>query len=471
MKQPFKTTLLLLATLLVTVLLGQTQKPTAAKTTGTVNYFTYLPTILNRYDSQFPGPLFGMQVYSSTDPTNKYYNALINSQTSWVRSRVRWDLVEPTNVAPSNYNWNTADANLAVAQPANGGLNVIAVIDFVPNWAQQIPGAVSGPIKSANLNDFAEFVQATVERYDGDGFNDAPGQPIIKHWELINEPDGTPNRWGFYGAEYAQMLKVAYPAIKAADPNAQVLFGGIAYDSFIENGGPFNKSFLDDVLAAGGGDYFDVMNFHMYPLFAPYWGEDMTGLPGKTDAIRAKLAEYGLEKPIVVTEAGWHNSTNIEPVSTGDDEQIALLVQLVTHSFAKDIKVMIWFMLYDPGDFLPDFGLVTNGNPPVEKAAFSAYTTAVSMLKNAQYAANVTPTHTGTPYLEAHQFTTPQGTLYIAWMSPFDTTTTATFSVPATSVTVFDARGNTIGTFTDGNGDGKVDVTIANDPVYIRVNQ
>ena len=31
------------------------------------------------------------------------------------------------------------------------------------------------------------------------------------------------------------------------------------------------RSFLPDVLAAGGGAYFDVLNFHVYPAFAPNW--------------------------------------------------------------------------------------------------------------------------------------------------------------------------------------------------------
>ncbi len=39
------------------------------------------------------------------------------------------------------------------------------------------------------------------------------------------------------------------PAIHAADPQAKVLIGGLAYDAF-EPGGPFVRSFLGDTLAA-----------------------------------------------------------------------------------------------------------------------------------------------------------------------------------------------------------------------------
>ena len=67
---------------------------------------------------------------------------------------------------------------------------------------------------------------------------------------------------GKSGAKYAEMLQAIYPAVKAANPNAQVLMGGIAFDYFEDQGGTFVRSFINEVLQAGGGDYFDIMNFH-----------------------------------------------------------------------------------------------------------------------------------------------------------------------------------------------------------------
>ncbi len=129
------------------------------------------------------------------------------------------------------------------------------------------------------------------ERYDGDRVNDAPGSPIITYFEMYNEPDGNSlpevRRWGHYGARYAQMLAAIYPAIKTANPNAKVLLGGIAYDGFEDKGGQFVRSFLDDVLNAGGGDYFDIMNFHAYPAFRGSWTPGKgSGLLEKANAIR-----------------------------------------------------------------------------------------------------------------------------------------------------------------------------------------
>lgn len=429
----------------------------------------FLPILNYNYNLQFPAPLFGMQVYGSTEQNSTYYPYLINSQTSWVRSNVFWLHVEPENRDPANFSWAGTDDAIAAARADNGGLHLIVTIGVIPEWARLNPEWVDGPIHPDALGEFAEFVQAVVERYDGDGYLDAPGSPIVRHWELINEPDAGQNRWGYYGAEYAEMLRTVYPVIKQADPAAQVVFGGIAYDYFESQGGTFVESFFDDVLAAGGGAYFDIMNFHMYPLFAPNWGHDSTGMKGKADILRAKLAAYGYHKPFVITEAGWHNSTDAVPPSN-NNEQVDRLVQLVAHSFATDIKVMIWWMLYDPGDFLPNYGLVTRGSTPTPKDAYTAYRAAVALLNNAQFVRTLPPTETGTTLMEAHQFRTDTGSLYIAWLNPYGTTETRPLSIPTASLTILDGMGNLIGTAVDSDNDGYVTVTITTRPVYIQVN-
>src|SRR5690606_12335089 len=117
-------------------------------------------------------------------------------------------------------------------------------------------------------------------------------------------------RWGHAGDQYAAMLKKIYSPIKSANFSAQVVMGGIAYDNFIErDGGPFVENFLDDVLVHDGGQYFDIMNFHYYPAWKDGWIDgNQRGLPVKTARIREKLAAHNLAKPIMITEAGWHNN-------------------------------------------------------------------------------------------------------------------------------------------------------------------
>ncbi len=45
--------------------------------------------------------------------------------------------------------------------------------------------------------------------------------------------------WGHEPAAYAALLEAVYQPMKRIDPDAQVLFGGLAYDWFTSEGGPF----------------------------------------------------------------------------------------------------------------------------------------------------------------------------------------------------------------------------------------
>src|SRR5690606_32739206 len=117
-------------------------------------------------------------------------------------------------------------------------LTPIIVISHTPTWAQQVPGASCGPIKPTALADFAKFMGEMASRYSKPPYN-------VHYWEIGNEPDVAPEQvpndsvfgcWGnmsdpyYGGAYYAEMLKVVYPAIKKADPLAQVVFGGLLLD-------------------------------------------------------------------------------------------------------------------------------------------------------------------------------------------------------------------------------------------------
>jgi len=262
----------LTASTLTTTEGGELQAETLDQAGGLELEPLFLPLILNRYDHLLNPPIFGVQMYGSTT-SSQFYPSLIDSGATWIRVPISWRSTEPLPTVPSTYDWTSTDHILSAAWPEAGGLSIIANIDTNPTWAATYP---HGPIYSDALDSFAAFVQAAVERYDGDGLQDAPGSPVVTHWEFYNEPDNTAGHggephWGGAGAEYAIMLSTIYTPVKTANPDAQVLLGGLAYDWFLEDGGPFDSQFLDDVLTAGGGDYFDIMNFHIYPYFWFNW--------------------------------------------------------------------------------------------------------------------------------------------------------------------------------------------------------
>lgn len=439
----------------------------------------FLPLAVNRHDHTLGIPMFGVQMYGNTSDTSSFHPYLLESGASWLRVETSWNSVEPVDVDPAAYNWAAIDNILAAAREDMGGLNLIVTIEDAPGWAATEPDK---PIFPAQLPEFVEYVAALVERFDGDGIDDAPGAPIILHWEFYNEPDAD-YRWGGNiigesdGDLYAQMLAAVYPAVKAANPSAQVVLGGLAYDWFRDNSnGPFVREFLDDILLAGGGQYFDVMNFHYYPAFWPNWTTQGPGLFEKAEFIRNKLASYGLEKPTILTESGWHN--NADPGLPSDDEtQIRYVVELFTQSMAADLDVMVWWMLYDAGGVYPyDTGLVTNDVTPTEKLSFDVYKTMVTELSAAHFNRRLSNAETGNSDMEAYLFTdnVHQQEIYVAWLDPLDSTATASLKLAAPQVTVRSiVNGSTtvISDAADGKVDGKVTVTVSGRPVYIEISQ
>jgi streptogramin lyase len=401
---------------------------------------------------------FGFQLYGATGYANRYHPLLVESKAHWIRTDLIWAGVEPYNVGPAQFNWNGADR--AVGAATDGCFNLVLTIMSNPTWAATHS---AGPIDKVGLEEFTQFIGAVVERYDGDGIADAPGSPVVHYFELYNEPDAA---WGYHGRAYAEMLAAVYPVVKAANPRAQVVFGGIAYDGFVEHGGWFVRTFLDDVLAAGGGAYFDYMNFHYYPAFAASWTTTKgPGLKEKVEAVRAKLKEYGVEKPMMITETGWSN------IRQGTDEiQSRYVVELFTQSIAADVRVTFWWTLVDINGW--EMGLVTNQTPLVKKPAFSVYQILVEELTNAQFSPTTPLPETTHPDLEVYPFldTVTGQRLYVAWLNPIYSDSTAELRLPAATVSVREMDGplHIVHDQDDQMQDGTVTLLVGS-PVYIRV--
>ena len=240
------------------------------------------------------------------------------AQARWLRVGLGWAGIEPNNLDltdPANGNW----PDPSLRQLVDDGFTPILLISNNPGWAvESVPSNhTCGPLDPEDLPEFEEFMRALAERYDGDGYKDAPGTPIvIEHFEMYNEPDklftyawtgcwagdGSPT----YGTRYAQMLSYAWRGVHDGNPSGKVLFGGMGAEE--GTGGDFSMNggdWLDDVLGyiqANPGNYFDWMNIHTYFAFGSRWTSWGPDIIGKVTYFRQRLAQFGLDKPMVVTE-------------------------------------------------------------------------------------------------------------------------------------------------------------------------
>jgi hypothetical protein len=80
----------------------------------------------------------------------------------------------------------------------------------------------------------------------------------VNTFELLNEPNGCEDTISASG--YAALLVAAYPAIKAADPNAFVLTAGLCPGT----GDDAPATYLQSLYSDGAGGYFDAVAVHPY---------------------------------------------------------------------------------------------------------------------------------------------------------------------------------------------------------------
>ena len=441
----------------------------------------YLPWVGNRACNALPSPsLFGVQMYGPTGEESPYLPSLQASGARWLRVSVDWRQIEPHNTTPDQYDWRHADRVLAAAQDAC--VHIIATHRSAPAWAASNP---DGQIDRTNLDELAEYLTALVERYDGDGKDDAPGSPVVRHWELYNEPDvesQTGTAWGDAPHKYAAMLKKAYPAIKQASPKARVLLGGLAYDAFTDKGGWFNREFLEGVINAGGGGYFDIMNFHSFPTLGGYWTKQGPSLLGpglleKTEHIRDELKRLGVKpKPIFITETGHYVKTD-GSFPASPEIQARYVAQLYAQALAADVEALIWFTLYDL-DYVEDvnwYGLVTKDSPPVRRPAFDAFRFAATQLNAVHYERQLSAAETGASDMEVYHFIDPARRLdiHVAWLNPIDTKSTKPLVLPGSRAVVRDVFGKPIVVLDgdDGKADGRVTVQVGGQAVYVEIER
>lgn len=195
----------------------------------------------------------------------------------YVRIDVTWQFIEPTR---GTYNWTFYDAVMGDIRAA--GLEPIMLIAY-GNTAYGSPTKYDPPTDPA---DYAAFAGRVANRYKGLGFH------VFEVWNEPNLPQfwgGAPN-----ASEYVALLRPAFAAIKAADPQARVLSAGLAPPNML--------SYATAMYDAGARGSFDGFALH------PYVGS------ASVDQyhVRTLMDERGdAAVPMWATEAGW--STWVTP--------------------------------------------------------------------------------------------------------------------------------------------------------------
>jgi len=413
----------------------------------------YMPLV--RRGRQAPASI-GSEMYGGQDAT--VMSRARGANIRWTRiSGLNWKAIEPVRTNPPTYNWSSVDEASIKAMTANE-IEVIAMVRWTPDWAQKYPGISCGPVAQDALDAFAQFMSAAVSRYSKAPYS-------IHYWEIGNEPDidhllvGPDNEFGCWGEEsdpyygggyFATMLEKVYPAIKAADPSATVIPGGLLLDCDPTNP-PEGKTclpayFLEGILRnngkMNGGNYFDMVSFHGYPFYNgtlqmdehfPSWEARGGVVLGKANFIREVLAKYNVSKPLFHSE-GSLTCPEFESVCNppgGDfyEAQADFVVWMYIRNIADGIKITTWFQFIDGWRY--DGLLYSNLNPKLSYNALQFLTTEIGIANYTQQITTYTP-------LRTYEFVSTSKKIWVMW-SPDEQT--HPFNLPVRTLNVFDKYG------------------------------
>ena len=201
-----------------------------------------------------------------------------------------WADIEPE---PNYLYWEMPDAALRAAEFY--GIDLIARLDQPPDWALDTNSPT--PWK---LDAYATFARRVAERY-GDRL---AGITIWNEPNLSQEWNDQPPD----AAAYAEMLKAAYPAIKAVAPDLPVLLGAPASTEGEGDWAINDLDYLQTLYAAGARDVFDIFTAHAYGFGRPPDDAPEKFRPNfrRLELLHDIMTANGDgDKPVWVTEMGW----------------------------------------------------------------------------------------------------------------------------------------------------------------------
>ncbi|MBP1467167.1 O-antigen ligase family protein [Candidatus Chloroploca sp. M-50] len=371
---------------------------------------------------QADGPTLGINLFNvhlEPDPVAVQRSFELSAELGarFVRMQVPWDdleihgrgdfedrrNVEAIGVVSS---WAKYDRIAHAARAA--GIELIWRLERPPVWARRqfeadpvfqagllVDGNSTGP--PDDLADYAAFVRAVVERYNGNGVDDAPGSPVVRYFQIWNEPN-LRNEWNWHDPrpeDFVELLRVGATAVRETNPDAVVIFPGLAPTDGLDFRAPMTElEYLDRVYRAGGAAYFDVMAAQGYGLGQSPDEHRYVFLRGRgnwnwqrpidtrNDVSRVVLLREVMERhgdhatPIWITEFGWNSAPDHipperrmtwgPPVSeTTKGEYLVGQMERARDEWPWIGVMNVWMLRYggyaepDPADPTPYFALVS----------------------------------------------------------------------------------------------------------------
>jgi hypothetical protein len=319
-----------------------------------------------------------------------------------IRWPMLWGAINPSR--KGKYNWGVFDP--VVEQAALQGLTVLPFIVGSPKWVARKETTL--PIATATRRKaWTTFLKAAVERYGPGGefwklhapatiraekqkeqagpvyeLAGARLTPIarplpIRTWQIWNEANFFYFAYPVSPIDYAKLLKLSTPVIKAAEPSAKVLLTGLFGEpSAGAKRGMASYEFLEQLYTVPNiKSYFDGVALHPYAI-------DSEQLEELVERFHDVTIENHDRVPLYITEMGWgsQNDYQINAFEHGVQGQVEELTNAYTFLLANrtrlDLKAVYWYSWKDLPEscsFCDSVGLFHSGAGFRAKPAWRAF--------------------------------------------------------------------------------------------------
>ena len=194
-----------------------------------------------RLDPEVAVQWHGMWAFYTDEQRETVLGQLRQSNIHGLRMDVSWAMLQPTSGTAFDP-WGVGFLDRVIGMINSHGITPLITLWLTPGWANGNRGERVPPTNPA---DYAKVARWAANRYAG----------RVGAWEVWNEPNSNDFFVGANPVVYTRLLQAAYPAFKAGDPAAEVVFGGTQYNDDVWIGKCYD---------AGVRGYFDVMSTHSY---------------------------------------------------------------------------------------------------------------------------------------------------------------------------------------------------------------
>jgi len=293
-------------------------------------------------------PWFMQQMgFDDSDYWNWVDGHFENLRAHWTRSNnLVWILIEPT--LGGSYDWNNiknTDSVITNIYDSPACVNWLGSFDI-----NESRNPLDYPTEWQN------FLQAVVERYNGDGINDLNEYVNVTYWQLGGEIMQISN--SFTSEEYAQIVALSESAIHFVDSNAKICLiaptQGFTVDTFLEN---------TIIELSNLGVQFDIIDIH-------HWGNSDNYKMTALSQYRMLLDNNGYTNvDIWSCENGtWCYQPNNVPYQTKTEQAVSLIKRYVWN-LNNGLDKLFWNNLMEwrgfagnPGSIYNSMGLIGDGS-------------------------------------------------------------------------------------------------------------